>query len=94
MGLEPDIGEQIPQPVHRLGRESAEDVLKVGEGIDVVVLARAGHGVQDGRRTATAVTPQERPVPSLMLSSALTSLCPVPDNAEPTYAGPQSPGSA
>ena len=38
MGLEPDIGQQLSQPVHRLGRESAEDIPKVSEGVDVVVL--------------------------------------------------------
>ena len=59
MGLEPDIGQELSQPVPRLGRESAEDVLEVGEGIDVVVLTGAGEGVQDGRRPAATITPNE-----------------------------------
>src|SRR5688500_4797571 len=45
-----------------MGRQASEDVLEVREGIDIVVLAGAGESVQDGRRQATTVTPQERPV--------------------------------
>src|SRR5262249_22489596 len=62
MGLEPDIGPQLTQSVHRVGGESAEDVSKVGEGVDVVMLTGAGQGVQDGRRSAAPVTPEEGPV--------------------------------
>jgi hypothetical protein len=38
MGLDPDIGQQLAQAVHRVGGESEQDVSEVGEGIDVVVL--------------------------------------------------------
>jgi hypothetical protein len=65
-----------------MGRKTTENVGEIGKGIDVVVLTRPGEGIQDGRRPATAITPQERPVPPLMLSSALPELCPVPDYAE------------
>jgi hypothetical protein len=39
--------------------EPAEDVPKVGEGVDVVMLAGAGEGVQDRRGPAAAITPEE-----------------------------------
>jgi hypothetical protein len=42
MSPEPDIGQQLLQMVYRLGRESAEDVPEVGEGVDVVMSAGAG----------------------------------------------------
>ena len=53
MGLEPDIGQQLTQVVHRPGGESAEDVPKVGRWVDAVVLAGAGREVKDGHRPAT-----------------------------------------
>ena len=46
-----------------MGREATEDVVEVREGVDVVVPATSGQGVQDGRRPATSVTPQKRPIP-------------------------------
>jgi hypothetical protein len=48
-----------------MGREAAEDVLEISERVDVVVLAGACQGVQDRRRPATAVTPEEGPVAAL-----------------------------
>jgi hypothetical protein len=45
-----------------MGRQATEDVLEVGEGVDAVVLASAGQGVEDHRRTAAAVAPREDPV--------------------------------
>src|SRR4051794_41147503 len=79
---EPDVGQQLVELPRGMGRETTEDVGEIGERIDVVVLTCPGEGIQHGRRPATAVTPQERPVPALMRRSALTPLCPVPDYAE------------
>ena len=70
MGLEPGIGQQLSQAVHRVGREPTEDVPKVGEGVDAVVLAGPGQGVEDGRRPAAPVAAEEGPVVPLMLRSA------------------------
>jgi hypothetical protein len=94
MRCEPDVGEQFVELLCGMGRQATEDVGEVGERIDVVMMTGASERIQDGRRTAATVTPQKRPVLEVMLSSALTALCPVPDYAESTYAGPQSPGSA
>ena len=47
-----------------LGRQATEDVVEVGERVDVVVLAAAGQRVQDGRRPAPPITPQECLVPA------------------------------
>jgi len=45
-----------------MGRQATEDILEVGEGVDVVVLAGADQGVEDCRRSAATVASQERPV--------------------------------
>ena len=68
--LEPDIGQQFVESFLGMGRQTPENILKVGEGIDVVVLAGAGQGVQDGRRPTATVAPQEGPVVAFMPSSA------------------------
>jgi hypothetical protein len=44
-----------------MGRQTSEDVLEVREGIDIVVLAGAGQGVEDRCRPAAAVAAQESP---------------------------------
>ena len=54
---EPDVGQQLVELPRGMGREATEDVAEVGEGVDVVVPAGAGQGVQDGRRPAASVTP-------------------------------------
>src|SRR4051812_10613978 len=48
--VEPDIGQQLVEPPRGMGRQAAEEVLEVGEGVDVVVLAGACQGVEYGRR--------------------------------------------
>src|SRR5271165_3282703 len=47
-----------------MGRQATEDVLEVREGIDAMMLAGAGQGVEDRRRSAPTVTPQECPIPA------------------------------
>jgi hypothetical protein len=42
-----------------MGRQATEDILEVRERVDIVVLTGAGQGVEDRRRPATAVTPEE-----------------------------------
>jgi hypothetical protein len=57
---EPAIGQQFIELVCGMGRQATEDVPKVREGIDVVVLAAAGQGVEEDRRSpTTTVTPEE-----------------------------------
>jgi hypothetical protein len=57
--------------IGRMRRQATEDVLEVREGIDPVVLAGTGEGVEDRRRPAPAVAPEEGPVATIMPSSAL-----------------------
>ena len=71
MRREPDIGQQFTELIGGMGRQATEDILEVGEGVDVVVLAGADQGVEDCRRSAATVASQERPVAPLMPSSAL-----------------------
>jgi hypothetical protein len=40
-----------------MGRQATPDVLEIGEGIDVEVLAGAGGGVEDRRRPDAPVAP-------------------------------------
>src|SRR4051812_29084992 len=47
---EPDVRQQLVELSEGHGWQAKEDVLEISEGIDVVVLAGAGEGVQDGRR--------------------------------------------
>src|SRR5262245_20523726 len=62
MRREPAVREQLVELSFGEGWHLAQDVLPICERVDPVVLAGAGHGVEDRRRTATAVTPEERPV--------------------------------
>ena len=56
MDLEPDIGQKLVQAVHRVGREPAEDVPEVGEGVEAEVLAGGASGKSlDGGPVGTAV---------------------------------------
>jgi hypothetical protein len=70
MGREPDVGQKLIELIRRMGRQTTEDVLEVSKGIDIVVLAGAGERVEDRRRPAAPVAPEEGPVPAVMLSSA------------------------
>jgi hypothetical protein len=54
VGREPDIGEQLFEPVHRLVRQAAEDVPKVGERVDLLPLAT-------GREAEKGLSPDRRP---------------------------------
>jgi hypothetical protein len=56
----------LAELVGEMGGSTTEDVNQVREGIDLVVLAGAGRGIEDGRRPDAAVTPQERPVATFM----------------------------
>jgi hypothetical protein len=70
MRREPDIGQQFIELIRGMGRQATEDILKVRKWVDMVVLAGAGEGVEDRRRPAAAVTPEERVVLAVMLRSA------------------------
>ena len=59
---EPNIGQQFLELTCGMGRQASEDILEVGEGIDIVVLAGPGQRVEDRCRPAAAVAPQEGPV--------------------------------
>jgi hypothetical protein len=59
---EPNIRQQFIELICRMGRQTTEDVVEVGEGIHVVSLTGGGQGVQDRRRPAATIAPQERPV--------------------------------
>jgi hypothetical protein len=58
--IEPHFRDRLP----RRGRHATEDVVEIGERIDDVVLTGAGERMQDGRRPAATVTPEERVVPA------------------------------
>jgi hypothetical protein len=57
---EPDVGQELVESPGGLGRETTEDVVDEGERVEVVMLTGAGQGVQDRRRPAATVTPQDR----------------------------------
>jgi hypothetical protein len=64
MRREPSIGQQFIELVRGMRRQAVEDVLEVREGIDIVVLAGPGEGIEDRRRPAAAVAPEEGPIQS------------------------------
>lgn len=53
----PMIRQELIDAVGGMGGESGEDVLEVGEGVDVVELASLDQAEHDGRARATASLP-------------------------------------
>jgi hypothetical protein len=62
MGREPRVGQQLREPVDRMSRQSLEHILQVGERIAPEPLAAADEAIQDRRRPAAPVTPDEEEV--------------------------------
>jgi hypothetical protein len=82
MGREPRIGQQPRESVDRMGRQSLPHILQVRERIAPEALAAGHEALQGRRRRAAPVTPDKQGILALMLSSALSKLCPVPVYAE------------
>jgi hypothetical protein len=55
MGLELDIRQRLAQAVYPEGREPAEDVPKVREGLEAEAIASGGQGAEHRRRPAAAI---------------------------------------
>jgi hypothetical protein len=62
VGREPDVGQQFIDLICGMGRQATEDILEVRKGIDVVILAGAGEGVEDRRHPDPAETSLFLPV--------------------------------
>src|SRR5262249_9999700 len=50
MGREPHVGQQLREPVDRMGRQSLEHILQIGERIAPEPFADADEAIQDRRR--------------------------------------------
>ena len=64
MGREPHVGQQLREPVDRMGRQSLEHILQVDERIAPEPIAAADDAIQDHCRPAAPVTPDDMDVPS------------------------------
>jgi hypothetical protein len=56
---EPEVGEELLKPIQRTEQPATEDILKVRERVDLVMLAGSGQGVEDHRRPFAAVASEE-----------------------------------
>jgi hypothetical protein len=70
MVREPGIRQEFVKPIGGKRRETLQDILEIGERIDLMTLACPHQAIQGGRRPATAITPNEQVILSVMLSSA------------------------
>jgi hypothetical protein len=57
MCCEPDLRQQYVEPPAGMSRKATEDVLEVGERVDVDMLTGAGQGILGRRCPAAAVNP-------------------------------------
>jgi hypothetical protein len=58
MRRESGIGQQLIELIRGMGRREMEDVQEVSAEIDIVVLARANSGIEDGRGPAARSLPR------------------------------------
>ena len=57
---DPGIGQEFAEPIGGMRRQTLQDILEVGERIDLMTLATAHQAVQGRRRPAAPVTPDEQ----------------------------------
>src|SRR5262245_20027573 len=92
--LVPAVGQQLVDPLGRMGADATQHIAEVRLRVDPQTLAGRAQAHQDRRRLAPLVAPREEPVLALMPSSALPELGPVPAYAEFAHAGPRRLGPA
>ena len=62
MGREPRVGQQLREPVDRLGRQSLQHILEVREGIAPEPLATADEAIQHRRQSRSLAGSRGLPV--------------------------------
>ena len=70
MRLQPSVGQELAERLRGMRRQPFQDVLEVGERINLVTLAAGHQAVQRRRRPAASVAPDEKVVLPLMRRSA------------------------
>jgi hypothetical protein len=59
MVREPGVGQEFAKPIGGMRRQTLQDILEIGERIDLVTLASSHQAIQGGRRPAAAITPNK-----------------------------------
>ena len=56
---DPGIGQEVAKLTGGMRRQTLQDILEVGERIDLMTLASSYEAIQGGRGPAAAITPNE-----------------------------------
>jgi hypothetical protein len=72
MVRDPGVGQEFNQPIDGMGRQPFQDILEVGERIDVMTLATSHQAIQGRRRPAAAITPNKQIMLTIRRSTTLS----------------------